>query len=118
MDGVGIDERLPQPGIALHHDARWDERDVMLYALAVGAGTGEEQRFTTECSGRPLEVLPTFAATRIYPVVEQALASVDWAGVLYAEQSLRLDGVLPVEGRCKVEGQVLAVHDRARLRWS
>jgi len=44
----------------------WDERDVMLYALGVGAGAAnpsQELTLTTENSrGTRLQVLPTFAA--------------------------------------------------------
>lgn len=79
----------------------------MLYALSVGA---REPELTYEGAG--LRVLPTFAASLLYPAVEAALAAADWTRVLFGSQSLVLHGPLPVAGDAEVRARVSGVHDQ------
>lgn len=70
---------------------RYDPRETILYALAVGAGLGgeDEQRFIHE---RGLVALPTMAlvlGTAGFWPMDPALG-LDWRQVLHGEQSLRL----------------------------
>jgi hypothetical protein len=77
-------------------DAVWDERDVLLYAVGVGAGQEDpyaELEFTTENSeGKDLRVLPTFGVILSHPVTEAAFAGIDIALIVHAEQALELAG--------------------------
>lgn len=77
----------------------WDERDVMLYALGVGAGVGAPERelaLTTENSrGVALAVLPSFLSTLMVGHSPPALAALDAARFLHAEQAVELFRPLP-----------------------
>ncbi|WP_433502925.1 MaoC/PaaZ C-terminal domain-containing protein [Pseudonocardia halophobica] len=93
----------------------WTRDDVLLYALAVGAGQADptaELAFTTENSeGVSTAVLPTYAAimTRVGAV---PLGDVDRTKLVHAEQAVRLHGPLPVEGRVRVTAEVTGVFDK------
>jgi acyl dehydratase len=97
-------------------DAVWDERDVLLYAVGVGAGQDDpyaELEFTTENSeGKELRVLPTFGVILSHRVTEAAFDGIDIAAVVHAEQSLELAGPLPVSGRAVLSAQVTEIWDK------
>jgi acyl dehydratase len=94
----------------------WTEKDVILYALGVGAGaddpTGVELAFTTENSdGVSLEVLPTF------PVVLGGGRGIDIgtfnpAMLVHGEQDIELDGPVPTSGTVNVTQQVTGIYDK------
>jgi acyl dehydratase len=99
-------------------DAVWDERDVLLYAVGVGAGQDDpyaELEFTTENSeGKDLRVLPTFGVILSHRVTEAAFRGIDIAAIVHAEQSLELAGPLPVSGRAVLAAQVTEIWDKGR----
>src|SRR5215470_19529742 len=70
---------------------RYDEKDVMLYALGVGA---EELEFVYE---RDLQVLPTFGVIPAFPALFAmgGAMSVNPMMVLHGEQRIELDGPIP-----------------------
>jgi acyl dehydratase len=94
----------------------WTEKDVILYALGVGAGaddpTGDELAFTTENSdGVSLAVLPTF------PVVLGGgggidLGTFDPAMLVHGEQEIELHGPLPAAGTVTVTMQLVGIYDK------
>jgi len=96
----------------------WDQTDAMLYALGVGAGALDpnhfELEFTTENStGVVQRVLPTFATI----VGENALmlsmlGDVDFSKVVHGEQTISLDGEIPVQGAVEVRTSVSGIHDK------
>src|SRR3546814_4575113 len=43
------------------HTVSWTPRDCVIYALGVGAGTGELEFSTWDTASQPQQVLPTFA---------------------------------------------------------
>jgi acyl dehydratase len=96
----------------------WTSTDAMLYALGVGAGaldpTGFELEFTTENSaGVTQRVLPTFTT-----IVGQgggtraSLGDFDPAMLVHGEQSTRLHGELPTDGRITVTTTVAGMYDK------
>lgn len=93
----------------------WDRDDVLLYALAVGAGQDDpldELAFTTDnTEGVTTAVLPTFAAimTRVGAV---PLGDIDHTKLVHAEQAVRLHAPLPVAGRVRVTAEVTGVFDK------
>lgn len=97
----------------------WTRDDVVLYHLAIGAGSDptspRELRYAGE---RDLEVLPTFAllapAFRLYepPALTLPGIEVDLASVLHGGQTLKVCRPLPVAGRGSVRSRVAAVHDK------
>lgn len=95
---------------------RWTERDVMLYALGVGAGLGapgEELHFTTENSGGvTLQVVPSFVSVLTMTARPPALASLDTGRFLHAEQRFDLPAPLPVSGEGIAVNRVEQVLDK------
>src|SRR5690606_5565448 len=95
----------------------WDSRDVMLYALGVGAGQADpldELDLTTEnTAGVQLRALPTFALilTQLAKV-RPDFGDVDHTRLVHAEQSLELDAPMPVEGRARITGRIESIVDK------
>ena len=100
------------------HDASWNSKDCLLYALGVGAGvldpTGFELEFTTENSQNVTQrVLPTFPV--VIPGGAGAFGKVgefNPAMLVHGEQSVTLHGPLPVEGRVSVITTVTGIYDK------
>lgn len=100
----------------------WDEADVMLYALGVGAGQPDPyddlDLLTENSIGHPLRALPTFAAliTQETAAVELVLKVIETTGwhigrVLHGEQRVELLAPIPTSGRADVEASVTAVYE-------
>ncbi|MBN9738418.1 MULTISPECIES: MaoC family dehydratase [unclassified Pseudonocardia] len=93
----------------------WARDDVLLYALAVGAGAEQplaELSLTTEnTDGVRTVVLPSFAETLTRNAVVD-LGGIDHSRLVHAEQTFRLAAPLPVEGRARVTATVTEVLDK------
>ncbi len=95
----------------------WDSRDVMLYALGVGAGQSDplkELDLTTEnTAGVQLRALPTFALilTQLAKV-RPDFGDIDHTKLVHAEQSLELDAPMPIEGRARIAGRIESIADK------
>ncbi len=93
----------------------WERDDVLLYAIAVGAGgadpTAELSLTTENTAGVRTQVLPTYAniVTRGARV---PLGDFDPAMLVHAEQWFRVHRPLPVSGRARVTAQVTDVLDK------
>ena len=98
-------------------EVAWDSRDVMLYALGVGAGQADalaELDLTTEnTAGVPLRARPTFALilTQLAKV-RPDFGDIDHTKLVHAEQSLELDAQIPLEGRARLVGRIEAIADK------
>ena len=91
----------------------WTERDTMLYALGVGAGT-EDLSFTTENShDLPQQVLPTFAVICCtgFAAVGK-VGSFNFGMLLHGSQEIRLHKPLPPAGSLSVVGEVADIQDK------
>ena len=91
----------------------WTDRDTMLYALGVGAGT-EDLSFTTENShGIDQQVLPTYAVI-CCPAFGAAgkVGSFNWAMLLHGSQGIRLHAPLPAAGKLSVVSEVADIQDK------
>jgi len=88
------------------------ERDVMLYALGVGAGTDELQ-FTYE---RDLKVLPTFGVIPAFPALFAmgSVMSVNPLMVLHGEQRITLHAALPTRGTLTTTPTIRAIYDKGK----
>jgi acyl dehydratase len=93
----------------------WTETDVLLYALAVGAGQQDqlcELEFTTENSiGIQTQVLPTFASL-IASGGRRNLGDFDPASLVHAEQAFTLHRPLPVSGTARSVSRVTGIYDK------
>jgi acyl dehydratase len=95
----------------------WTEKDVMLYALAVGASQGNaltELRFTTENSaGLTLAVFPAFGAF----VAQQSGLRPDVGTTapglaLHAEQAVTVPGPLPAQATVRTTNTISHIFDK------
>ncbi|MGV0834269.1 MaoC/PaaZ C-terminal domain-containing protein [Mycolicibacterium thermoresistibile] len=91
----------------------WTDRDTLLYALGVGAGT-DDLAFTTENShGIEQQVLPTYAV-----IASPAWGAVGMVGefnfsmLLHGSQSIRLFAPLPPSGKLSVVSEVADIQDK------
>lgn len=92
---------------------RYNQKDVMLYALGLGLGAREDDLPFVYEEG--LKVLPTFGGVLGYPgfwIKEHPELGIDWRKVLNGEQSLRMHKPLPVEGEVVGELRVTDVVDK------
>jgi acyl dehydratase len=100
-------------------DFSWTSSDVLLYHLALGAGTDpldpRELRYTVEDR---LQVLPTFAvvAQTVHrfepPAVEYPGISIDLAKVLHGTQRVDVHRPLPTDGKARATARVKGVYDK------
>jgi acyl dehydratase len=95
----------------------WTERDVLLYALGVGAGaedpTGSELPFTTENSHDiDLAVLPTFPVLLGGGSRGVDIGTFNPAMLVHGEQGITLHGTLPTSGTVQVTGTVTGIYDK------
>lgn len=94
----------------------WSSSDVLLYAVAVGAGQQDptqELEFTTEnTAGRPLQVLPTFANMLDRSVSTLDLGDIDRSGLVHAEQAITLHRPLEMQGAVRSTSRVVGLYDK------
>src|SRR5205085_5561386 len=93
----------------------WTSADVLLYALAVGAGQPDpltELEFTTENSiGVSTRVLPTFA-NLLGRAGRPPFGDFDRAALVHGEQAFTLSGPLPAEGTARSVACVTGIYDK------
>jgi acyl dehydratase len=91
----------------------WTDRDTMLYALGVGAGT-QDLSFTTENShGITQQVLPTYAVICCPGFAAASkIGTFNWAMLLHGSQGIRLHATLPVAGKLSVVSEVADIQDK------
>lgn len=92
----------------------WDETDVILYALGVGARPPADLELIDEASG-PL-VLPTFALLANWWAVKDLRAVLDVGAlpIVHGGQSLTVTRPLKPRGGLSVTGEVTAVWDKGK----
>lgn len=91
----------------------WTDRDTLLYALGVGAGT-QDLAFTTENSHDiDQQVLPTYAVIAC-PAWGAAglVGSFNFSKLLHGSQSIRLHAPLPPAGKLSVVSEVADIQDK------
>jgi acyl dehydratase len=88
----------------------YTEKDVMLYALGVGATTGELE-FVYE---KNLKTLPTYAVIPAFPIMAGIGQHVDInpTMVLHGEQRIDLRAPIPTKGKLTTTGTISAIYDK------
>ena len=91
----------------------WTDRDTLLYALGIGAGTAD-LAFTTENSHEtPQQVFPTFAVICCMGFAAAPLVgSFNWGKLLHGSQEIRLSAPLPTAGSLSVVAEVADIQDK------
>ena len=98
----------------------WTSRDVLLYALGVGAGAVDpldELQFTTENSqDTDLVVLPTMAVVLGVGGAGafRSIGSFNPAMLVHGEQAVTLHGAIPVQGEVETIGTITGVYDKVK----
>jgi acyl dehydratase len=92
----------------------WDAKDVMLYAVGVGAKPEGELEFVFEAKGP--RVLPTYAVIPGMFSMGGLVSNVEinLAMLLHGEQSITLHREIPAEGKVKVTGRISEVWDKGK----
>lgn len=90
----------------------YDDRDVMLYALGVGAGTDELQ-YVFE---RGLKVIPTFGVVPAFPALMSlvTVGKINPVMLLHGEQRIEVKKPFPVAAKVTTVGTVRAIYDKGR----
>jgi acyl dehydratase len=90
---------------------RWTARDVILYALGVGAGAGD---LDLVYEARGPRVLPTFAVVPSSHFLPAFLDAVDFdvGDLLHGEQSIMLHRTIPAESEVESTRRCVAVWDK------
>src|ERR1700709_2578186 len=91
----------------------WTDRETLLYALGVGAGT-KDLAFTTENSHDiKQQVLPTYAVIACPAWGAAAeVGSFNWAMLLHGSRQIRLHAALPPSGKLLVTSEVADIQDK------
>ena len=94
-------------------DFSWEERDVMLYALGVGAGT-DELPYTYE--NADLRTLPTFGVVPAFPALAGigSVITFNPMMLLHGEQRIELHKPIPTSGKVTTEGQIVNIWDKGK----
>ncbi|HVM96744.1 MAG TPA: MaoC/PaaZ C-terminal domain-containing protein [Candidatus Acidoferrales bacterium] len=92
----------------------WSAKDVMLYAVGVGAKPEGELEFVFE--GKGPKVLPTYAVIPGMFSMGGLISNVDinLAMLLHGEQSITLHREIPPEDKVKITGRVAEVWDKGK----
>jgi len=87
-------------------------KDVILYALGVGAGFDE----LDYCYETRLKVLPSFSIAAVFEFLAEVglTAEVNLAGVLHGEQDLIFHNPIPIEGKLITEGKITNIYDKGK----
>ena len=90
----------------------YDWRDVVLYALGVGAGF-DELDYVYE---RKLKVIPSFSIGTVFDFLREAVmaSGANLAGILHGEQDILFHHPIPVEGTLTTEGAVTHMYDKGK----
>ena len=93
----------------------WTSKDALLYAVSVGAGTGELPFTTENTKDTPQQVLPTFPV--VIPGAGGTFVSMGTfnpAMLVHGSQSVTLHQPLPVAGTATVVGRIAAMYDKGK----
>ncbi|WP_329619170.1 MaoC/PaaZ C-terminal domain-containing protein [Streptomyces sp. NBC_01255] len=119
---IDVDKATSAPPVRT--EVVWDERDVRLYHLALGAGVPEtdprELRYVFEGHERGLQVLPTFGVVAGgtggvgFQVFDLPGVDIDLAAVLHGGQEITAHRPLPAAARGTAVTRVTDVYDKGR----
>jgi NAD(P)-dependent dehydrogenase (short-subunit alcohol dehydrogenase family)/acyl dehydratase/putative sterol carrier protein len=91
-------------------DYTW--KDVVLYALGVGAGFEE----IDYCYEKNLKVLPSFSIAAVFDFLSlyAAESNLNLAGILHGEQKLEFHAPIPTEGTLTTTGKLTHYYDKGK----
>jgi acyl dehydratase len=93
----------------------WTSKDGLLYAVGVGAGTGELPFTTENTKDTPQQMLPTFAVIIGGGGAPfNKIGSFNPAMLVHGEQGIELFDAIPPEGEIESTGRVSAIWDKGK----
>ncbi len=97
-------------------DISWDQKDVQLYSVAVGAQPEDELQYIYEGAPGGLKVLPTYGVVPGLAVAAGLVSKVKFnlMMLLHGEQSITLHKPLPVSFKGKLKGRISEVYDKGK----
>jgi len=95
---------------------QWNQKDIQLYAVAVGAQPETELAFLYEGVAGGLKVLPSYGVVPSLSIMGGLLniAKFNFAHLLHGEQSITLHKPLPDSFKGKVKGRISEVYDKGK----
>lgn len=96
-----------------HHVFQYTWKDVVLYALGIGAQV-DELDFVYEKAPGGLKVFPSFAAIAGGGLMGDIVRMVEGNRLLHGEQLVRLHHPIPPEGKIVLQGRVADVFDKGK----
>ena len=94
---------------------KWTSKDALLYAVGVGAGTGDLPFVTENSKDTPQRVLPTFAVIIGGGGAPfDQIGTVNFAHRVHGEQGIELLDEIPAEGESESTGKVSAIWDKGK----
>jgi NAD(P)-dependent dehydrogenase (short-subunit alcohol dehydrogenase family)/acyl dehydratase/putative sterol carrier protein len=90
----------------------YDWRDVVLYALGVGAGFDD----LAYCYETRLKVIPSFSIGAVFDFLAQVglNSGADLTGILHGEQDIIFHTPIPTEGTLTTEGMITHIYDKGK----
>jgi acyl dehydratase len=97
-------------------DIAWEQKDVQLYSVAVGAQPESELQFIYEGAEGGLQVLPTYGVVPGLAVAGGLMgkAKFNLMMLLHGEQAITLHKPLPVNFKGKLKGRISEVFDKGK----
>ena len=95
-------------------EATWTSKDALLYAVGIGAGTGELAFTTENTNGVDQQVFPTFAVVIGWGAgsAMRNVGTFNPALLVHGQQAITLHKVLPVAGSARLQGRIVAMYDK------
>jgi len=96
--------------------ASWTSKDALLYAVGIGAGTGELAFTTENTSGVDQVVFPTFAVVIGWGQgsAMRGIGSFNPALLVHGEQRVTLHKPIPPEGSVTMAGKIVGIYDKGK----
>jgi acyl dehydratase len=95
----------------------WTSKDALLYAVGIGAGTGELAFTTENTTDTPQRVFPTFPVVIGFGRSAGAMSQIGTfnpALLVHGEQAVTLHRELPVEGTVTITSTVTGIYDKGK----
>jgi len=92
----------------------WTSKDTLLYALGIGAGTGELSFTTENSAGIEQTVFPTYATVlaTVGPEIFEPAGTFELADMVHGEQALELHRPLPSGGDVDITVELTGIWDK------
>jgi acyl dehydratase len=94
--------------------ASWTSKDALLYAVGIGAGTGELAFTTENTNGVDQQVFPTFAVVIGWGKgsAMSNIGTFNPALLVHGQQAITLHRPVPVSGSATLQSKVVAMYDK------